>query len=151
MMDINRMGQWIERYEAVWFKMNKSLNTMIKQQIDPHLTLDQYSLLASINQAGKCTPTELSDLFSVNKSAITAMITRLEGKGLIERIRDEKDRRVVYLSMTEEGKAMCERGKMNIARELGYIMQQCSESEIETFITSFEKLAVLMEQEERKE
>lgn len=150
-MDINKMSQWIERYEAARFKMNNSLNTMIKQQIDPHLTLEQYTLLASINQSGKCTPTELSDLFCVNKSAITAMITRLEGKGLIERVRDVKDRRVVYLSLTEEGRTMCELGNRNIARQLGRNLQKCTEAEIETFITSFEKLAELMQQEDGEE
>lgn len=149
-MDLNKMAQWIERYETARFNVNTSLNAVFKQQIDPHLTLEQFLLLCNIKKFEKCTPTEMSDLFCVNKSAITAMITRLENKGLIERIRDSKDRRVVYLTLTKSGQEVCEIGKLNITKEVGKYLSQFSELEIETFLGSFEKLAGLMQKERRE-
>ncbi|WP_010278370.1 MarR family winged helix-turn-helix transcriptional regulator [Paenibacillus senegalensis] len=150
-MDLDKMARWIERYETSRFRMNQSLNAIIKQQIDPQLTLEQFSLLCNIYKSkGGCTPTELADYFCVNKSAITAMITRLENKGLIERVRDSTDRRVVYLSLTSLGHEVCEMGRINITEQLSRYLSQFSEDEIEMFMDSFEKLAELMQQD-RKE
>ncbi|MEM5591745.1 MarR family transcriptional regulator [Niallia circulans] len=40
------------------------------------------------------------------KSAITPIINRLVEKGWVERTRDEKDRRVIYLTLTSAGKVI---------------------------------------------
>lgn len=41
-------------------------------------------------------------------SDVTRLVDRLEGAGLVERFRSEKDRRVIYVRLTETGKSMVE-------------------------------------------
>ena len=61
--------------------------------------------------------TDISCMLMISKPAATQMISRLVENGLAERIRDEKDRRVVYIQATEQGlelfdKQLCERLKL---------------------------------------
>ena len=45
----------------------------------------------------------LATATGLRPAATTALIDRLEAKGLVERVRDETDRRRVLVRMTEEG------------------------------------------------
>lgn len=49
------------------------------------------------------TVTELSDIIHSTKSATSKMLNSLEEKGYIERVSDSKDRRIVYIRLTETG------------------------------------------------
>jgi DNA-binding MarR family transcriptional regulator len=54
---------------------------------------------------GPKTAGQLSKATGLRPAATTAMIDRLVAKGLVERIRDNLDRRQVLVQMTEEGQA----------------------------------------------
>jgi DNA-binding MarR family transcriptional regulator len=89
---------------------------------------------------GTCTSSELAEVFDVQKSAITAIIQRLWEKGLIQRTRDEKDRRVVYLTLTDKGKELYDKAEERIYRLVESLLTQFDQSEIQQFIETFEKL-----------
>jgi MarR family transcriptional regulator, multiple antibiotic resistance protein MarR len=70
------------------------------------LTAAQLFVLAMLaTSTGPMTVTELCRGLSYDAGAMTRMLDRLESKGLIVRRRDTCDRRVVWLRMTEQGKA----------------------------------------------
>jgi DNA-binding MarR family transcriptional regulator len=54
---------------------------------------------------GPKTAGQLSKATGLRPAATTALIDRLVAKGLVERIRDDTDRRQVLVQMTEEGQA----------------------------------------------
>jgi DNA-binding MarR family transcriptional regulator len=53
----------------------------------------------------KKSASDLCKDLSYDAGAMTRMIDRLEGKGLIRRVRCPRDRRLVYLETTEQGRA----------------------------------------------
>jgi DNA-binding MarR family transcriptional regulator len=66
----------------------------------------QYIIVA--NLAGPEGPKSAADLckgISYDAGAMTRMLDRLEGKGLIRRRRSAQDRRLVHLELTDEGRA----------------------------------------------
>jgi len=140
----DKLQQWIERYMEASFTVNKRINATIRENIGSDLTIEQLSILHYIHNHASCTSTELADIFCVGKSAITAIITRLENKGLIERDRDSKDRRLVYLRLTEEGKVLQKASDAGINDVLAPYLGHFTEEEIETFISSYEKLAAIL-------
>lgn len=90
-------------------------------------------------------------MFGVNKSAVTAMTNRLVDKGWLRRDRDENDRRVIVLSLTEQGEAWVEEMDRSVYRLVEEVIARFPEEEIETFIRTYERLArVLQEVEEAK-
>lgn len=93
----------VERYIQLTHEVWKRGEALIRDEIGEVLTNDQHYLLRYIYRQKRCTPTELAAAFSVQKSAITAIINRLVEKNLIKRTQDVDDRRVVYLTLTDQG------------------------------------------------
>jgi len=135
----------IDRYVSVSFKVHKKAEALIKGQIGDDLTNDQHYILRYISQSKECTSSELADAFEVNKSAITAIINRMTERGLIERTRDQSDRRVVYLTLTEEGHTLYQSCQEKIEQLVQSIITKFEEQEIKNFIETYEKLAFILE------
>jgi DNA-binding MarR family transcriptional regulator len=143
-MDKKLIQELIDRYESVSFQVHKQAEALIKGQIGNELTNDQHYILRHIYQAGECTSSILADAFVVNKSAITAIINRMVERGLIQRNRDEIDRRVVYLSLTDEGTELYEDLQERVHQLVEFIITQFEEKEIKDFLNTYEKLAQIL-------
>lgn len=78
---------------------------------DPHLsslgvTSAQFVVLVRLVGTGsRKSATDLCKELSYDAGAMTRMIDRLEKKGLVRRMRCVKDRRLIYLEATDEGRA----------------------------------------------
>jgi DNA-binding MarR family transcriptional regulator len=147
-MDKKLMKQLVDRYQAATFMVNRRLNAMIRERLPEALTLDQYSTLIYIRQNGPCTSSELADIFCVGKSSITAIITRLFDKNLIERVPHKTDRRVTHLSITPEGKRLTDENEEKIHDLLSAYLHHFDEKEAKGFIETYEKLAKVLVQTE---
>lgn len=70
------------------------------------LTLAGFDVLASLRRSGppyRCTPSELARISLLSTGGVTFRLDRLQNAGLIERERDEHDRRVTYSKLTRKG------------------------------------------------
>lgn len=70
------------------------------------LTLPQVMLLRSISQQGDVTVRNLARDIALSQPTVTTILDRLEEKGLVERIRSLRDRRIVNARLTPLGKEM---------------------------------------------
>ncbi|CAM4357624.1 DNA-binding MarR family transcriptional regulator [Paenibacillus endophyticus] len=140
-MDRALLKNIIDRYEAANFLVNRRLNAMIRELMPEDLTVDQFSTLRYLRSHDRSTSSELADIFCVGKSSITAIINRLFDKNLIQRLTDEKDRRVIYLTLTEEGNQVCDRMADKIDVLLARYIERFEEQEALGFIETFERLA----------
>ncbi|MFX3636452.1 MAG: MarR family winged helix-turn-helix transcriptional regulator [Candidatus Pristimantibacillus sp.] len=143
-MDIEYQKQIVARYEAAHFTVNRKLTAMMRELMPEGLTVDQYMTLRYMRNNEECTSSELADIFCVGKSSITAIITRLVDKQLIVRVPDDKDRRVTFLKLTEEGKEMSDVLEVEIQKLIGTFLCHFDEQEAHTFLNTFEKLALVM-------
>jgi len=134
----------IDQYIKTSFQVNRMGESLVKDQLSKELTNDQHYTLRFIFQHERCTSTDLAEAFHVNKSAITAIITRLTDKGLIERTRDENDRRVVYLSLTEKGKELYLETEEKIHQLVKHFITKFDRKEIESFMHTYEKLSHIL-------
>jgi DNA-binding MarR family transcriptional regulator len=86
------------------------LMTMFRREVETRmaeydLTDAQWKPLWLLKAGRASTAIELARHMEIDAGAITRMLDRLEAKGLIERLRSDEDRRVVYLSLTKAGEA----------------------------------------------
>ncbi|OIK16416.1 MarR family transcriptional regulator [Bacillus sp. MUM 116] len=145
-MSKQSIQELVDRYITISFSVNKKGESLVKEQISSDLTSDQHYMLRYIRKSGTCTSSELAEVFEVKKSAITAIINRMWEKGLIKRTRDENDRRVVYLHLSEKGIDLFEQTENRIHKLVESIINQFDETEIKQFLDTYEKLnRVLME------
>jgi DNA-binding MarR family transcriptional regulator len=70
------------------------------------LTQSQLSALTSLELAGALTPRELADAERVQPPTMTRIVSKLEERGLLQRIPHPTDGRQVILSTTESGRSV---------------------------------------------
>ncbi|AGA59947.1 transcriptional regulator [Thermobacillus composti KWC4] len=144
-MDQDLLASIIKRYEEATYRMHRRVNALLRRCIgDEDITLDQYLVIRYLRMKGRSISSELADVFGVGKSSITAIMTRLSDKRLIERIPDVKDRRVIYLSLTEAGRKLAEMIDDRIRERLSTVMNQISREEALQFVGTCEKVAEVL-------
>ncbi|MBV9345474.1 MAG: MarR family transcriptional regulator [Gammaproteobacteria bacterium] len=111
-------------YEGTTYQPKKSVGALMSRVrvemlsiLDHELAVDKRlapleltaaQLIVIANLASADEPKSAADLcktISYDAGAMTRMLDRLEKKGLIRRHRSQEDRRLMYLELTEEGRA----------------------------------------------
>ena len=67
------------------------------------LSFAQYSLLFGLGDGGELSVRELALTADLAPATVTQMLDSLEAAALVERVRSQRDRRVVLISLTERG------------------------------------------------
>lgn len=138
--------EWINRYVDAYRVVTRQINAKLRDTFGDLLTSDQFLILRLIGGQEKCTSTYLAEAVAVGKSSITAIINRLDEAGMIQRTRDENDRRQVYLTMTERGKEVYLTSEKQMQEVISPYLFHFDDKDIEHFIVMFEKLAFLMQE-----
>lgn len=104
------------------------------------ITPPQFTALLWLNQEGDMTIGELSQKMYLACSTMTDLIDRMEKNGVVVRVRDERDRRVVRVRMLERGKTII-RDVMKARQEyLAGILSTFSPEEVELIRKHLSKL-----------
>lgn len=142
-MDVRRevLLEWLQRYEMANFVVERRMSSMLRDLMPQELTVDQFKMLRYLRHTGSCTSTELAETFCVAKSSITAIVSKLSDKGLIQRLPERSDRRVINLELTEEGARMCQIMEEQVQQILLGIINHFEMEEATVFIETYEKLA----------
>lgn len=67
------------------------------------LTIPQIMVLRSIEALGDVTVRKISDSVSLSQATVTTILNRLEDRKYVERVRGQKDKRVVNARLTQIG------------------------------------------------
>jgi DNA-binding MarR family transcriptional regulator len=68
------------------------------------ITTEQWRVLACIQSRGPLRPVDLALMLERSPNSISMLVDRMVKAGLVRRNRDRKDRRVVFVSITDKGK-----------------------------------------------
>lgn len=96
-------------------KISQQITHEWKCHVGRKFSRTEVLVMYRLHTEGKQRATELADNLSITTGGLTGITDRLVNGGYIERKRDTKDRRVVYLSIADSG--MKELSKMREARE----------------------------------
>lgn len=107
--------------ESLGFLVNRLATAMrwaFEKRLEEYgLTAQQYGFLARLFEEDGQPLSTIGKSMYCDKPTITGIANRLEKKGLIRKLRDEKDRRVVKAVLTEKGRGL--KGALrNIALDL---------------------------------
>lgn len=121
-------------FRRVYRKIKEELHSLLKE----HVTLNEFMVLKLLSES-PMRSSDLSKMLQVSASHITSVTDSLVEKGLIERRRSNKDRRVVDLILTEKGKLLIGRLKEIKSRFLKDQLDVFTEEERETLYKLFRK------------
>jgi MarR family transcriptional regulator, temperature-dependent positive regulator of motility len=104
------MAMYSNEFAKLWSKLSKELKMKMEDQLSPTITEGQLHVLELLNQQSCMKPSDFIEYLETTPAAVTTLLDRMERGGLIKRVRDEKDRRIVWVHVTDKGKAECSRG-----------------------------------------
>ncbi len=110
------------------------------------LRLTEFAVLEQLSDSGPTPMVRLSDENLVTKAAVTAIIDVMEGKGLVRRVRDSSDRRVVNVELTPAGHKLFAVARKRHREIVARFVSSLEPDEIRALLRSFEKLLRFMDQ-----
>ncbi|TLS32862.1 MarR family winged helix-turn-helix transcriptional regulator [Geobacillus thermoleovorans] len=104
------------------------------------ITPPQFVALQWLLEEGDLTVGELSNKMYLACSTTTDLVDRMERNGLVARVRDEHDRRVVRIRLLEKGERIIEEVIEKRQRDLASVLESFSDEEIVVFERCLRKL-----------
>lgn len=113
------------------------------KKYDIHYT--DLDVLATLRRSGdpfSLTPTQLRKSVLITSGAMTALLVRLEKKGLIKRSPDPEDGRVRIVNLTQIGKVLIDQAIESRFEEASTAVQVFSKSEVQQFSQLLKKMTI---------
>lgn len=104
------------------------------------VSFTQWMVLANLGRFDRLTATELSAHTCHDMGALTRIVDDLEEEGLVRRERTERDRRVVEIALTPEGRKYLQAGKHIVVELLNSLAAPFSREELETLIVLLQRM-----------
>jgi DNA-binding MarR family transcriptional regulator len=138
---LDRLRAW-----RLYFESALALNDVLDGELqrDAGIPLRWYDALVHLEE----TPdglrmTELAERILYSKSSFTRVIDRMEGAGLVRRVRPENDRRSVLVVLTEEGRNTMENARHHHRHSIEqHFSRHLAETDIKALTRAFQKVSV---------
>jgi DNA-binding MarR family transcriptional regulator len=146
-----------QHYEAQTYKAQSSVGYLVKRAyslcvdaLEPVFTEQgftflQYQILAWLRDGLALNPSDICAQFRHNSGALTRVIDQLEERGLIERLRRDRDRRKVELQLTDAGRKVIESLVPLVVEQLNIALQDFSSEEVQLLIRLLMKFNASLE------
>jgi DNA-binding MarR family transcriptional regulator len=105
----------------------------------------QLHCLLALYEHGPLPPSQIARYIMVKSSTVTGIIDRLELKGLVTRLRNSPDRRVITIELTEAGKTLAQNAPPPIQHKIVDGLRRLPDPEIIQIITSLSKLTRMLD------
>ena len=105
----------------------------------------QLNCLLALHENGPLPPSRIAKYIMVNSSTVTGIIDRLEQKGLVTRVRNSPDRRVITIELTEAGKKLADNAPPPIQQKIIDGLKRLPQGEIEEIIRGLTRLTHMLE------
>lgn len=106
------------------------------------MSLQQLKVLLVIASNCPCTMGQVSKHMPIlSLSSITVIVDKLVKQGLVQRRRDENDRRAVYVDFTDKGKALFKVYRTGVLKMSAKMLASFSEKEQDEILSVYKKLA----------
>jgi len=110
------------------------------------LTDAQYGLLFCLRDQSEMSVRDLAGAADLSPASVTEMLEGLTTAGLVKRHRSDGDRRVVFTSLTENGRGLVEERRARFEPRLHAALESFSEDELVVAAAVLERLRRLFEE-----
>ncbi len=91
--------------ESILGEINRKLNTELKKEmVRMDFSLSHFYILSSLFKNGVMKAGDIAREIDVTNATLTFLLDKLEGEGLIKRVKDTEDRRVTLVEITGKGR-----------------------------------------------
>ncbi|MFZ7134401.1 MAG: MarR family winged helix-turn-helix transcriptional regulator [Eubacteriales bacterium] len=141
MDSINRGLQFMKIFKRL---KDASRQNMERQFKGMNITAPQGMVIGILAHEGKMKIGELSEKIGLSISTVSGIIDRLEKQGMVERVRSQEDRRVVYVDLTKNFKDISKNRFCHMEKMFDSIMNEATPEEFHSIIEGMNILEKLL-------
>lgn len=108
----------------------------------------QWMVIANLARFEHLTASALAAETCHDMGALTRIVDELEKQGLVRRERSERDRRVVEITLSPEGRRHLQAGKRIVVELLNSLVEPFSRQELDTLIALMQRLMARLQEAE---
>lgn len=108
------------------------------------LTASQGILISILWREGEMRISDLSKKIGLSNSTVSGIIDRLEKQDIVKRIRSQEDRRVVYVTITDDFKKKAKKHFDEAERQLGKMINRANSEELDLILEGLDTLKKLV-------
>lgn len=112
----------------------------VKNSSFKDISIAEIHTLSAVGTGRPKTMTHVANILGINVSTLTTAVNRLVKKGYVKRLRDDTDRRIVKLSLTEKGVFAVEENEMFHEDLIREAISRFSDSQLQQFISSIDNI-----------
>jgi len=124
-------------------------NAASPQSEELNLNTSQIQVILTLKKFGSLKMSDLTNHTNVVKSSMTNIIDSLEKLNLVERVRSEKDRRIIYVVLTEKGSHLATSLRHSIFVPFEKKVDCLSQEDKEDFYTALNKINEIISKMEK--
>lgn len=130
------------KFMRLYWNLSRNMSYIWKEIFARRFPGSQSDILFLLGRYGRKRMSEIADSLLLTPGAVTTASDKLITNGYIARFRDEKDRRVVYLEMTDKGRDTLTELQNEGRKAMKSVFSHLSESELDLLIKIFEQASV---------
>jgi DNA-binding MarR family transcriptional regulator len=109
------------------------------------MTLPQLAVLRKTAELGRTPIGSLARAVHLSQPTVSGILDRLERRGLLQRVRDEHDRRAVNINITASGEELLSRAPSQLQDAFREQLQELQEWELTQMLSVLQRVAAMME------
>jgi len=145
MQNTKKLEENILKVKNFFIELTKKVVTLDGVKLSYDLSLSKIKAISAFTEDRPFSMGELAKNAGVTLPSMTEAIDKLVKENIAERERDENDRRVVKVNLTEKGKEMRTEFTMKMRKELLNIFSRLSEEEVSELGNSLDKVRQILE------
>lgn len=114
------------------------------------ITIPQFMTLDILDFYKTIKMKDIAKILNISLPATTGLVGRLHKIGMIKRIYDKKDRRVIYISLTPRGNQAVKKVRIDRKKMIENLFSKLTEKERENYLKILRKLKKVVENENSK-
>jgi DNA-binding MarR family transcriptional regulator len=113
----------------------KDFQGALKRWHEGTLSLIHLNVLIHLGAHGSMTMSNLAEMLDVSVASATGIVDRMEKKGVIERRRNDDDRRVVEVDVTEKGRQIMDEMRTERQVRLSRLLTEIRDDDLAALLT----------------
>lgn len=128
---------------TVFMKAGQSVEKLIKEDfLKKEINLNEYAILELLYHRGEQAIQVIGKRVLMGDGSITYVIDKLEDKKFLKRERSQKDRRKIFVSLTDKGKEYMDQRVIEHEVLIHKIFEDLNSEEVEQFIDLLKRVGI---------
>jgi MarR family 2-MHQ and catechol resistance regulon transcriptional repressor len=125
----------------ILMQTSKAIHDRIKEEVEKNkLGITEFSVLEVLYQKGKQTIQQIGNCILISSGSMTYVIDKLEQRGLLSRIGCPNDRRVIHVTLTDDGNQLMNEIMPRYGEFVDHMFDSLNSNEAETLVQLLKKI-----------